>query len=187
LSSQETPEQASLLQQASQALAQMRPTDALALIDQADALGATHNGAMNRALALRLLGRFPEAVVALDEALAFQPYDFVALLAKAAMLERLGQAGAAADLYRNALKISPPRDRCSPALLAQLDHASALVHRHAEGLRNHMQARVAALRSGLDSEILERFDEGLEIYAGLKSPPKQEPLLLNYPRLPAIP
>ncbi|MFN9251008.1 MAG: aspartyl/asparaginyl beta-hydroxylase domain-containing protein [Brevundimonas sp.] len=187
MSSQETPEQASLLQQASQALAQMRPTDALALIDQADALGATHNGAMNRALALRLLGRFPEAVVALDEALAFQPYDFVALLAKAAMLERLGQAGAAADLYRNALKISPPRDRCSPALLAQLDHASALVHRHAEGLRNHMQARVAALRSGLDSEILERFDEGLEIYAGLKSPPKQEPLLLNYPRLPAIP
>lgn len=165
----------------------MRPADALALIDQADALGMTHNGALNRALALRLLGRFPEAITALDEALSFQPYDFVALLAKGAMLEKLGQAGPAAELYRNALKISPPRERCPPAVLAQIDYAGGFIQRHAERLRDHMKARVEALRSQADDETRERFDEGLEIYAGLKAPPKQEPLLLNYPRLPAIP
>ena len=43
------------------------------------------------------------------------------------------------------------------------------------------------MRVGIDAATLDRFDEGLDIYAGLKTPPKQEPLLLNYPRLPAIP
>ena len=179
--------QDALLQRAGEALSRHDPQTALGLIEQADRMGPTHHGFLNRALALRMLGDLAGALAALDEALAIEPYDFTALLGKAAMLEQPGQGRAAADVYRNALKIAPPRDRLPPALQAQLDHASGVVRRQAEALRDHMRGKVAALRSTVDAATLDRFDEGLEIYAGLKTAPKQEPLLPDYPRLPALP
>ena len=180
--------QADLLRQAGEALARMDAPGALLLLDQADAVGGrTHNSILNRALALRLLGDFNGSLTVLDDALAIQPYDFVALLAKAAMLEKLSGERTAVDVYRNALKIAPPRAQCPPALAAQIDHADGVVKRQAEALRDHMRAAVSALRGEVDAASLDRFDEGLEIYAGVKAPPRQEPILLNYPRLPAIP
>lgn len=180
-------EQGDLLRQASQALARHDAGMALALIDRADAFGVTHNGVLNRSLALRLMGDFTGSLVQIDRALSMQPYDFIALLAKGALLEKIGRPKAAIEPFRNALKIAPPRDRCPPALLAQIDYASKAVQSHAEALRDHMRAEVEAAASELDSATRDRFDEGLEIYAGLKPAPKQEPILLNYPRLPAIP
>jgi aspartyl/asparaginyl beta-hydroxylase (cupin superfamily) len=180
-------EQGDLLRQASQALARHDAGTALALIDRADAFGVTHNGVLNRSLALRLMGDFTGSLVQIDRALSMQPYDFIALLAKGALLEKIGRPKAAIEPFRNALKIAPPRDRCPPALLAQIDYASKAVQSHAEALRDHMRAEVDAAASELDSATRDRFDEGLEIYAGLKPAPKQEPILLNYPRLPAIP
>ena len=176
-----------LLRRSGEALTRRDPQSALGLLDQADRMGPTHHGFLNRALALRMLGDFNGALAALDEALAIQPYDFTALLGKAAILEQIGQASSAADVYRNALKIAPPRERCPPVIQSQIDHASGVVRRHAEALRDHMRAGVAALRQTVDAATLDRFDEGLEIFAGLKTAPKQEPLLLDYPRLPAIP
>lgn len=176
-----------LLRRAADAIARRDPAAALILLDQADAFGRTHNGTLNRALALRLIGDFHGSLAVLDDALALQPYDFVALLAKAAMLEKLGGERAAVDTYRNALKIAPPRSQCPPALTAQMEYADGVVRRHADALRDHMRSAVATLRGSVDAATLDRFDEGLEIYAGVKTAPKQEPILLNYPRLPAIP
>ena len=176
-----------LLRRSGEALTRRDPQSALGLLDQADRMGPTHHGFLNRALALRMLGDFHSALAALDEALAIEPYDFTALLGKAAILEQVGQASSAADIYRNALKIAPPRERCPPVIQSQIDHAASVVRRHAEALRDHMRAGVAALRQTVDAATLDRFDEGLEIFAGLKTAPKQEPLLLDYPRLPAIP
>ena len=182
-----TSEQSVLLRRASEALARLDTTTALSLIDQADAFGPSHNATLNRSLALRLMGDFQGSLTQIDKALAMQPYDFIALLAKGALLEKIGQSRAAVSVYKNALKIAPLRDRCPPALLTQIDYASAMVERHALELRDHMRAEVEAMRGLVDASTLDRFDEGLEIYAGLKPAPKQEPLLLNYPRLPAIP
>ena len=179
--------QADLLRQASEALARLDAPGALRLLDQADAFGPTHNGILNRSVAMRLQGDFVGSLKQLDRALAMQPYDFIALLAKGALLEKIGQRKAAAEVYRNALKIAPVRDRCPPAILRQIDYASDFVRDHAKALKDHMLAEIANLRDELDPAVLDRFDEGLEIYAGLKSAPKQEPILLNYPRLPAIP
>lgn len=179
--------QADLLHRAGEALARRDPRTALALLDQADAFGPSAEAAMNRSLALRMTGDLVGAIAAIDDALALQPYDFVALLGRGALLEQVGQPRAAAEAYRNVLKIAPPRDRLPPALAAQLDRAQALVSRHAEALRDHMGAAVAALRDTVDAATLDRFDEGLDIFAGVRTAPKQEPLLLHYPRLPAIP
>ncbi|GAA0620457.1 hypothetical protein GCM10009422_15120 [Brevundimonas kwangchunensis] len=183
----QTNQQQMLLQRAAEAIARRDPQGALQLLDQADALGRTHNGLLNRALALRLIGDFRGSLAVLDDALSMQPYDFIALLAKAAMLEKLGGEKIAAETYRNALKIAPPRSQCPPAIVAQIDHADGVVQRHAQALRDHMRSAVEELRASVDPSTLDRFDEGLEIYAGVKAPPKQEPILLNYPRLPAIP
>lgn len=179
--------QEQLLIQAGQALARRDPQQALTLLDQADALGRTHNATLNRAVALRLLGRFHAALTVLDEALDMRPYDFTALLAKGAMLEKINQPKAAVDVYRNALKIAPPRAHCPPAVVAQMDYAARMVDQHARALGDFMRQRLAGLRADVGAAELDRFDEGLEIYAGLMQPPKQQPLLLNYPRLPVIP
>lgn len=179
--------QETLLIEAGKALARRDPRAALQLLDQADQFGKTHNAILNRAVALRLLGDYRGALRILDDALEMRPYDFMALLAKGAMLERIGQTKAAVGVYRNALKIAPPRDSCPPPVVAQMDYAGRLVQQHAQALGDFLKARVAPLRTELSEASRERFDEGLEIYAGLKQPLRQEPLLLNYPRLPIIP
>ncbi|WEK58698.1 MAG: aspartyl/asparaginyl beta-hydroxylase domain-containing protein [Candidatus Brevundimonas phytovorans] len=181
------PAQEHLLIQAGQALARRDPHQALMLLDRADALGRTHNATLNRAVALRLLGNFQASLAVLDEALDMKPYDFTALLAKGAMLEKVNQPKAAVDAYRNALKIAPPRAHCPPAVMTQMDYAARMVDQYARALGDFMRQRLAGLRADVGEAALDRFDEGLEIYAGLIQPPKQQPLLLNYPRLPAIP
>lgn len=182
-----SPAQEQFLIQAGQALARRDPHQALKLLDQADALGRTHNATLNRAVALRLLGDFHASLAVLDEALDIRPYDFTALLAKGAMLEKINQPKAAVDVYRNALKIAPPRAHCPPGVMTQMDYAARMVDQHARALGDFMRQRLAGLRTDVDEAALDRFDEGLEIYAGLLQPPKQQPLLLNYPRLPVIP
>jgi len=181
------PEHAGLLRQASEALSRFDPGSAIGFLDRADAIEPSHSATMNRALALRMLGDFSGALVQIDRALAMEPYDFVALLSKGSMLEKLERPKTAARVYRDALKIAPSKERCPPAVLVQIEYAAAFVQHNAEALRDHMLAEVADLREGVDAATLERFDEGLDIYAGLKSAPRQEPILLNYPSLPAIP
>jgi len=72
--------QGELLRRAAEALSRRDPRSALKLIDRADAMGRTHAGTLNRALALRLMGDFPAALAVLDDAMALQPWDFAALL-----------------------------------------------------------------------------------------------------------
>ena len=180
-------EQSELLRRANEAIARRDLRGAVALLDQADASGRTHNSLLTRALALRMAGDFRAALSVLDDALDLEPYDFVSLLAKAAMIEKLSGVRSAAPVYKNALKIAPPRDRCPPALQGQIDHAQSLVRTEAEALRDFMRREIEDVRSEVSPAERARFDEGLDIYAGLKTAPKQEPILLNYPRLPAIP
>lgn len=104
-------EQERLLVEAGQALARRDPQSALRLLDQADQFGKTHNATLNRAVALRLMGDYHASLRVLDDALDMRPYDFMALLAKGAMLEKINQTKAAVEVYRNALKIAPPRAR----------------------------------------------------------------------------
>lgn len=180
-------EQERLLVEAGQFLARRDPRSALQRLDRADQFGPTHNATLNRAVALRLLGDYHASLRVLDDALAMRPYDFMALLAKGAMLEKINQTKAAVEVYRNALKIAPPRDSCPPGVVGQMEHANRLIDQHAQALAVFLKDRVASLRSDLGEASRDRFEEGLEIYAGLKQPAKQQPLLLNYPRLPVIP
>lgn len=174
------------VQLANQALFRRDIARALALLDQADTAGFTVASGMTRALALRLQEDFPGAIAALDRVLAVDPYEFMALLSKGAILEMMGRRRQAVGVYRNALKIAPDESRCPPQLVDQISKARNLVQTEAAQLRDHLRDAVAALRARCGCEDGDRFDESLDIFAGVSLPVKQEPLLLNYARLPAI-
>ena len=142
---------------------------------------------LQRAMAHRALGDLPAALAALDAALGLDPYDFVALLSKAALVERMAGERAAAGLYRNALSIAPPDEAIPPPLRAPLDRARQVVTRTQAALEDHLRARTAAVTAEVSGAARRRFDESVGIFAGRAKVYGQEPLLLHYPRLPAIP
>ncbi|MBN8552455.1 MAG: aspartyl/asparaginyl beta-hydroxylase domain-containing protein [Caulobacterales bacterium] len=177
-----------LIEAAERALAARDFATALALLSQSEAMtGATERTAMLRAAALRASGDLGGALGALDDVLAGQPYHFVALLSKGAILEQAGSGTAAVEVYRNAIKIAPPAERVPPSALRQLESARAVVDQAALALRDHLQTATADLRGDIRGQDLPRFDEAVDIFVGLKRAYVHEPLLLNYPQLPAIP
>ena len=142
---------------------------------------------LNIALALRMQGDLPGAIAAFDAALALDPYHFLALLSKGSVLEMIGRHRVAARIYGDALKIAPPDRNLSPSLKAVVERARNAVVANSELLVRHLRAATEPLRSQFQGENFNRFDECLEIFAGLKKAYVHQPLLLNFPRLPAIP
>lgn len=127
------------------------------------------------------------ALAAIERALALDPYFFLALLSKGAILMDLGKRRLAARAYANALKIAPPEHALPADARAALQGAREHVANNASALAAHLRQATTALRDSYAGERLERFDECVDILAGTKQRQAQDPLLLYYPRLPAIP
>lgn len=142
---------------------------------------------LNIALALRIQGDMSGALAALDEALAIDPYHFLALLSKGSILERLGQWKIASRTYINALKIAPPDERLPPQIRGAVENARRSVSQYRSALANHLRTETHDLRRQEGGSEAARFDESLNILAGLTKPYVQEPTLLHFPRLPAVP
>ena len=142
---------------------------------------------LQKAMVKRALGDLPGALEALDEALSLDPYDYMALLSKGALIERLSGEKAATPIYRNALKIGPPPEQLPPPLVAPTERARQVVARTQEALEAHLRARTSAVTAQVSEAAARRFDESIGILSGRARVYTQEPLLLHYPRLPAIP
>ena len=139
------------------------------------------------ALAQKMQGNLTGALQTIDRALAIDPYYFMALLSKGSLLESMAQPHQAARIYRDALKIAPAPERLPPAQRGAYEHAREVVSDDAKALADHLRAQTAAARAQFKGENLDRFDEALDILAGVKPRYVHEPLLMYYPRLPAIP
>jgi len=174
-------------EQARQALQKRDPRAALEIISRLETRDLTPALLMDKALALRMLGDLPAALRALDSALTLDPYNFLALLSKAALVERTAGWKAAAPIYKNVLAIAPADGDLAESLRAPVRRAREVVEQFAEALSAHLRQSVQTLRQRHAKESLERFDESLEIFSGKAHPWPQQPLLLHYPRLPAIP
>jgi aspartate beta-hydroxylase len=175
-----------LLRDIQQALGRRDGATAVRLIDEA--LGQTPGDIdlrLQKAMALRLQGDLTGALAALDAALDLEPYHFVALLSKAAVVERLSGPRKAWQIYRNALKILP--DPLPSTLQPAVDRARQVVEETTDALAAFLADRAAPARARMDRTAGARFDEGLQIYAGRTRPYPSEGILLTYPRLPAIP
>lgn len=163
------------------------PALALQLIERASGSAASIRLLLDKVSALRMLGDVSAAIGALDAVLAIDPRNFVALLTKGALLEHVEHRRQAAAVYRAAIGVAPAEASLPAEARAQLSKARKLVLAHSEDLAAHLKASVADVRARYPGEDFDRFDESLEIYAGRARAHTQQPLLLNYPRLPAIP
>ena len=176
-----------LIGQAEAALARRDFSAASELLDRAEAQGgSTPRSRMARAAILRASGDLSGALNALDDVLAAEPYHFMALLSRATVLDAAGQGVAALETYRNVIRIAPPVDRLPPSAAAQVSKARDRIAEADTALRDHLAGSVAGLRSEFVGADLARFDEALDIFAGVKKAYVHEPLFLNYPKLPAL-
>ena len=140
---------------------------------------------MQKAVALRTTGDLKGSLDTLNAALALDPYNFMALLAKGALVERLAGERAAAEIYRNALKIAPAEP--APGLAAPLARARDVLSRTTQELEAHLRKETLAAEVECSPSAQARFDESLRIFSGAAKAYHSEALLLHYPRLPAIP
>ncbi len=142
---------------------------------------------LNLAAVRRNLNDFKGALTTLDTILSMDPYHFLALLSKGALLEQMDSRRQAAVIYRNALKLAPPEDMTPPALAEPIRRARAVVAEQAEALRHHLRDRLGGLLQEHAGQALARFEESLDVLAGTARVYNAEPVQLHIPRLPAIP
>lgn len=142
---------------------------------------------MQKAMIHRVSGALPAALAALDEALALEPYNFLALLSKGAVVEKLSGERLAAKIYEDALKLAPDEAKMLPGLKAPVARAREVVAKTHEALEAFLRDRLGPLDQAGGELAINRLDEAIGVYAGRKKVYNHEPLLLHYPRLPAIP
>lgn len=180
-----------LQQRRAAALAELRrgdPERALAALSELEQqYPADPQIKLDKALALRLQGKLTPALLAVDAALAIDPYFFLALLSKGSVLEQLGKRRVAAQVYRNALKIAPRPENVPAALEEPIRRARELVDEDARAQAAYLHERLDGLRTQHADERLDRIDECADIVAGTKRVYNAEPLQLHVPHLPAIP
>jgi len=169
----------------------VRQGDARGALEMLDAARAEHDGSvdlhMNIAIAQRALGDYPAAIVALNAALAIEPYTFMAHLSKGFLLEQMGQERNAAEVYRNALRIAPPEEQLPPALRQQVAHAEAVIARQAAAMAGYFRDVLGPQLAEHGGEDTSRFEECMDVLAGTKRIYNAEPVQVHYPQLPAIP
>ena len=142
---------------------------------------------LNLAAVCRAMGDYPGALRALDSALAIDPYLFLALLSKGAVLEQMGEVRRAAEIYRNALRVAPPMDKTPPSLAEPIRRAREVVEEQALALKTHLRRQLGGLLAQHGDEPLARFNECLNVLAGTERVYHAQPIQLQVPQLPAIP
>lgn len=135
-----------------------------------------------RAGAYRLRGNIAEEDEALQAALSADPYCWPALLRKAQVVEQRGDLRAAAVLYRDVLKISPPPEFRSPGHREALEHAQRLVDQYAEALEASLLEAIKDMPG-----LSQRWRESVSIVSGRTRPFLSQSNQLAVPRLPAQP
>lgn len=137
------------------------------------------------ARAYEAMGDAAARLAALDRALAADPYCYPALLQKASLVETRSPRSAA-QLYTNALKITPPDERLPPALRTLAAHARDCVARDRDALKNAIDTGVASVRARHAGADFRRFDQARDTICGLSKVYRQDPTMLDFPELPPI-
>jgi aspartyl/asparaginyl beta-hydroxylase (cupin superfamily) len=137
--------------------------------------------------AQRALNNNDGEMAALEAALKADPYCYPALLAKAALIEKNGLRRNAARIYADALKIVPAaEDRLGPDLRELIRRARAAVAENAGALDAFIETKLGRIREAHGNLRFDRFDESKDALTGRKKIYTQQPVMLNFPRLPAI-
>ena len=127
-------------------------------------------------------GDLQGALAAIDKALALSPLDFSGLLARAVILDRLGDPSAGEE-FGHALAQLPPDDEVSEPLKPAVAHARARLDEHRLLLEKRL---TGSLPPGLGSAARERAERFISNRARRTRHYHQEPSDFHYPGLPEI-
>ena len=159
-----------------------------------DLLHAAHRAAPRDTVVLMALAAACQAckdqdgeIAAIAAVLNVDPAHVPALLAKAAVLERMGHADAI-PAYNDALEAaSAAPQEWTQECCADLERARAIVEDHRQSLFDALSARMSSVSGDMPAEEQGRWREAASVMAGLTKPYNPEPHKLLVPRLPAIP
>ncbi|WP_298198760.1 aspartyl/asparaginyl beta-hydroxylase domain-containing protein [Novosphingobium sp.] len=142
----------------------------------------------NLANAQALAGDAAAQLEALNAALDRDPYMPHALLARGKLAEAQGQAAAALADYKRLLAAVPEQEAeaAGPGFRAGLAHARAAVAAETASLAARLDAVVAEAEAQAPAAEAERFRHAVDVQLGRRRTFVHEPLVLNYPYLPAI-
>lgn len=122
---------------------------------------------------------------AADRALAADPRNLGALIAKGDALAGLGDSRAAASFYSSALRAAGNGKGLGPETIAALRRAQAAVQAQAQRFEAHLTTSLAG--AGFDAATSsDRFALSLDLMAGRKRLYQQEPRFYLFPGLPQI-
>lgn len=177
---------AALTQTALAALSEGNPAKARDLLEQAIAAGHADVSAwLALAHARSKLGDDTGETAAIDAALALQPGDLRALLAKADHLTAGGDVRAASAFYSAALRYLPRFDQLPPQLQDGLRRAQAANQKVARELEDFVRAKLEARGLG-PNHGPRRLSYAMDLLFGRKRAYVQEPKYMYYPELPQI-
>lgn len=176
----------SLMAAASRALAAGDAPAARDILKAVVARDAGHVPAwLNLAAADRAMSDPAGALDALEGALRAEPRNFLALLGKASLLERQGQAKPAAVAYGVALSQAPPLERLDPGTRRALEHGRELHARHQVELERFIRDTVGPAL-GADAATARRAGAFIDVTLRKRPNYRQEPVEFFWPGLPAI-
>ncbi len=122
---------------------------------------------------------------AAERALAKNPRDLNALIAKGDALAGLGDDRAAGSFYSSALRAAGDGKGLAPAMIAELRRVQAATRAQAERFEAHLASSLA--EAGFDAATSsDRFALSLDLMAGRKRLYQQEPRFYLFPGLPQI-
>ncbi len=125
------------------------------------------------------------AIEAADRALAANPRDLRALIAKGDALGGLGDSRAAASFYSSALRAAGDGAGLAPPVIAELRRAQAAVQAQAQRFEDHLTSSLTG--AGFNARTSsDRFVLSLDLMAGRKRLYQQEPRFYLFPGLPQI-
>jgi aspartyl/asparaginyl beta-hydroxylase (cupin superfamily) len=138
------------------------------------------------AIACRNLNDEPAEDDAIRRALTADPFDLVALLLRANLLERRGKQHDAARAFRAVATVAPPIDRLHPELRPAVAEARAKVEKYNDEFGAFLDSYLEAPLKEFAGENLARFRDSVDIMVGRKKRYDSQSLIYHYPRLAPI-
>lgn len=140
---------------------------------------------LNVATAQRAQGNDEAERASLEAALALDQRNFMALLRKAELHERLGEAGSAVQTWRGVIALAGQAGDIPAALVERIEHGQQYVAVHLRALNDQFDSALAPVRDGLSRAELRRFDACVDVMLGKRQIYVNECHGVHYPFLPA--
>jgi aspartyl/asparaginyl beta-hydroxylase (cupin superfamily) len=140
----------------------------------------------NLASAHGLAGSSAAQLDALNAALDRDPYMPHALLVRGRLAEGEGRMAQALSDYERLLAAVDPAGQFPPGFAAGLAHAQSVIDAQRATLANRLDQTLAVADTSLPAFEATRFLHAVDLHLGRRKAYVHQPLVLNYPYLPAI-